>query len=185
MPPDLRMALAQSPLAVLLNGQGAVQLFFVLSGFVLAGSLARSRERAPWPQFLVRRVFRIHPPYLVAVLLALVPCVLATGPHGPTPHPRATRCRTPRARGVSRVPGQAGGLLPIGWTLTVELLMSFLLPLVVLAAGVARGAMLAFACVALLSVSTAISRATRFDFALGVSASGSARRSPRGWRDRR
>lgn len=169
VPSDVRMALAQSPLAVLLNGQGAVQLFFVLSGFVLAGSLARSAERAPWPQFLVRRVFRIHPPYGVAVLLALLSCVLATGAHGPTPHPPAPA--PPDGASLAAYlafPGKAGGLLPVGWTLTVELLMSFALPLVVLAAGFARGAPLVLACVALLfTVDHDLARYA-IDFALGV-----------------
>ena len=41
MPLPLRRALLEGPLAPLLNAQGAVQLFFVLSGYVLARSLSR------------------------------------------------------------------------------------------------------------------------------------------------
>ena len=43
MPMELRRQILESPLAILLNAQGAVQLFFVLSGFVLTASI----ERAP------------------------------------------------------------------------------------------------------------------------------------------
>lgn len=167
--PDLRLALAQSPLALLLNGQGAVQLFFVLSGFVLAGSLARSAERAPWPQFFVRRVFRIHPPYVAAVAIALAAVALfgrATGlsPHpAPPPFPDAATLASQLA-----FPGKAGGLLPVGWTLTIELLFSFAMPLLALAAGFARGLPLLAACGALLfGVDHDLARYA-IDFALGV-----------------
>jgi peptidoglycan/LPS O-acetylase OafA/YrhL len=166
MAPDLRLALAKSPLAVLLNGQGAVQLFFVLSGFVLAGSLARGGERAPWPQFLVRRVFRIQPPYMVAVLLALVPCVLAPAAVGPTLHPAAPPLPDAGALAADLAfPSTAGGLLPIGWTLTVELATSLVFPLLVLAAGFARGVPLLIA--TLFGVSHDVVRYA-IDFALGV-----------------
>ena len=40
MPEGTRRALLEGPWAPLLDAQGAVALFFVLSGFVLAGSFA-------------------------------------------------------------------------------------------------------------------------------------------------
>jgi len=45
------------------NGHGAVVLFFVISGFVLAGSLARGPQDlcAAAPRFLLARLFRIYP----------------------------------------------------------------------------------------------------------------------------
>jgi peptidoglycan/LPS O-acetylase OafA/YrhL len=169
IPADWRLALAQSPCAVLLNGQGAVQLFFVLSGFVLTGSLARGGERPPWPQFAIRRVFRIHPPYMLAVLLALVPACLPSATSGPTLHRAAPALPGAAAlAGWLAFPGQAGGFLPVGWTLTVELVISFVLPLFVLAAGIGRGEALLFACLALLfGVDLDVARYA-LDFALGV-----------------
>jgi peptidoglycan/LPS O-acetylase OafA/YrhL len=70
IPVGARRALVEGPLAPLLNSQGAVQLFFVLSGFVLASSLSRSTHRVHWLRFYVKRFFRIYPPYVFAVLLA-------------------------------------------------------------------------------------------------------------------
>jgi peptidoglycan/LPS O-acetylase OafA/YrhL len=50
-------------------GRAAVVVFFVLSGFVL--SLPFYRRHVDYGAFVVRRIFRIYPPYLVAVLGAL------------------------------------------------------------------------------------------------------------------
>ena len=52
------------------GGINAVLLFFVLSGYVLSLSFWRGRE-LPYPQYLVRRCFRIYVPYAAACLLAV------------------------------------------------------------------------------------------------------------------
>jgi peptidoglycan/LPS O-acetylase OafA/YrhL len=70
MPDGSRHAILASPLGLLLSADGAVRLFFVLSGWVLAASLARGSGLAGALRFWVRRVFRIHPPYVAAVLFA-------------------------------------------------------------------------------------------------------------------
>jgi peptidoglycan/LPS O-acetylase OafA/YrhL len=52
------------------NGPAAVVLFFTLSGFVL--SLPVWREtKISYPHFVLRRTFRIYPPYLFALLLSV------------------------------------------------------------------------------------------------------------------
>ncbi len=61
--------LKYTPLHVFWAGPEAVMLFFVLSGFVL--SLPFYRGRVSVKRFLTRRVFRIYPAYVVAVLLAV------------------------------------------------------------------------------------------------------------------
>jgi peptidoglycan/LPS O-acetylase OafA/YrhL len=174
MPSELRLALVQGPLAPLLNAQGAVQLFFVLSGWVLASSLARSGERPPWLQFYARRVFRIHPPYLFGVLVAWVasfglpadpPTWIAPGP----PRPAWERPLARELLGSLAFPGDAHGLLPVGWTLELEMIFSFLLPLLVVAARPARGAvLLAAAGAALASAGESRVLLYAIDFALGV-----------------
>src|SRR5580658_9984831 len=70
------------PLRVLTHGQMtfgafAVDLFFVMSGFLIAGSAERSRG---FGSFLKKRVARIYPAFVVsAVLVALVVLPLAGG----------------------------------------------------------------------------------------------------------
>jgi peptidoglycan/LPS O-acetylase OafA/YrhL len=114
----------------LLNANLAVETFFVLSGFVLAGSLSRQRSAAELPQFY--RVFRIHPPYVAGVLFAWCASLLY-GPlrEGAGPAGRAL-ARMPHEPGrVLRsllFPGPADLLLPVGWTLEIEMVFSLLLP---------------------------------------------------------
>ena len=62
-------------LRILGNGQGAVLLFFVISGFVLTGSLLRGPERKgeAWTSFLIARLCRIYPAVFATVgIFALV-----------------------------------------------------------------------------------------------------------------
>jgi len=49
-------------------GRAAVMVFFVLSGFVLAYSLLK--QPVAYGQFAIRRVFRIYPAFLAAVLIS-------------------------------------------------------------------------------------------------------------------
>ena len=65
----LGVALKETPLWMLVDGHGAVLVFFVLSGFVL--SLPFLAGTAPsWPVFAARRFARLYPPYAAALLLA-------------------------------------------------------------------------------------------------------------------
>src|SRR5476651_1337833 len=58
-------------------GAFAVDLFFVMSGFLIAGSAERSRSVG---SFLKKRVTRIYPAFIVsAALMALVVLPLASG----------------------------------------------------------------------------------------------------------
>lgn len=175
MPIDARRALLQSPLALLLNGQGAVQMFFVLSGWVLAASLERSRDRAPWLRFYLRRIFRIHPPYVFGVLLAWTASFWyapATVGHDLTPWFRqaaAVRLTPGEVLASLSFPGRAEGLLPVGWTLQLEMVFSFLLPLLAITARPWRGALLLLASAATLSLPEEYHLLWySFDFVLGI-----------------
>lgn len=64
-----------TPLRLLFSGHAAVGLFFVLSGFALTKSLQGPRQSGYAP-FLVRRFFRIYPPFALVTLLAATLCVL-------------------------------------------------------------------------------------------------------------
>ncbi len=55
----------------ILDSQGAVMLFFVLSGYVLSLSLRRDRFSVKsYFRFAIRRVFRLYPLYWVTLLIA-------------------------------------------------------------------------------------------------------------------
>ncbi|MFJ7728147.1 acyltransferase family protein [Neobacillus sp. NPDC097160] len=62
---------ARSPFKVLINGQSAVLLFFVLSGFVLSLPLLNGRQ-INYPVFVGRRILRIYIPYLVSIILSIL-----------------------------------------------------------------------------------------------------------------
>ena len=134
MPIDMRRTLLESPLAFLFNAQGAVQLFFVLSGYVLATSLNRNKKWVDGLQFYVKRVFRIYPPYIAAVLLAWLASqfyVSTPDGEGLTLWIRHSLDLDISARQVlssTLFPGEAYGLVPQGWTLRVEMIFSVLMP---------------------------------------------------------
>lgn len=133
-PLEVLVSIRQSPLAILINGFGAVHLFFILSGFCLASSAARNRSATDLSQFYVRRFFRIHPPYMFALLAAwllsfsydvsqanggLSRWMLdLAGIHLTVPELLRYLC----------IPGNAGNQLSAGWSLFVEAVFSFLLP---------------------------------------------------------
>ena len=77
-----------------LNGSGlggaGVDLFFVLSGFLIIDILRRQRERierrestflAEWKAFVVRRAYRIFPAYYLFLAIVL-PCAILLGDQG-------------------------------------------------------------------------------------------------------
>lgn len=138
---EQQVALLQGPLSLFLNAQGGVQLFFVLSGFVLSGSLARSRSPRDYLEFYVRRVLRIHPPYVFALLFAwsmsffYAPEVGAErGLSGWLQGLLAVHIPIDQLLASLRFPGQAYGQLQVGWTLAIELVFSFGMPVLFLAA---------------------------------------------------
>lgn len=68
--PVLPVVFSYSPARILVGGHQAVILFFILSGFCLALPFLKGSAPA-YPGYLIKRVFRIYIPYLVAILLAI------------------------------------------------------------------------------------------------------------------
>lgn len=175
IPDDVQRVVLQSPLAVLLNSEGAVQLFFVLSGYVLAASLERGRRAFEIARFYVRRVFRIHPPYVVALLVAWgLSFVYAGSPGGDAVHGwqrRLTSVHISPSELLASLtfPGDALLQLPVGWTLRIEAIYSILLPLLfVLARPLGGVPLLAAAAAALALPDTPRWLDHALDFSVGI-----------------
>lgn len=132
----------RSPLGIFLNGSAAVQVFFVLSGFVLTGSLARGSRLGlrALPGYAVRRFWRLHPPYLAAAWFAYLATSLYPDPEVTRPASifvakwGGIRASAEQMLALTfQLPNSAYDLLPVGWTLRVEAIFSGLMPLFVAA----------------------------------------------------
>jgi peptidoglycan/LPS O-acetylase OafA/YrhL len=115
-------------------GWSGVDLFFVLSGFLITGILLRGKAAGrPMSSFLMRRVLRIVPAYYLALLLVLVVVPLLTGAY-PVPD---VWLQAPWWLYVSNMfPANfevLGGLFGMShfWSLAVEMQFYLLWPLLV------------------------------------------------------
>lgn len=169
------LALYRSPLAPLLNATGAVHLFYVLSGYCLTASALRGSDARDVAQFYLRRIARIHGPYVAAALLAW----LASAWLYPAPVPGVSRwmrehltVRLPVGELLAdlRFPGLVGGLLPQGWTLEVEMIFSLLMPFMVWVASRSHWAVLAVGSLGVLWIQNLPLETLRYaiDFAAGI-----------------
>lgn len=141
-------------------GWVGVEIFFVVSGFVMPWAMHRARYAFPadTPRFVARRMMRLDPPYLVASAAAGLLFVLAEMATGT---PASTRVSWPAT--LAHL-GYLNGILGLPWydhacwTLGIEfqfyLLLALLFP--ILAAGTAR--FLPFAVVALAGSVLAVDR---------------------------
>jgi len=171
-----RQVLLEGPLAILLNGQGAVQLFFVLSGYVLTSSLSRNKHWSNLIQFYIRRFLRIYPPYIAAVLFALLAShfyASMSGDHGLTWWILKTLKVQPTLQEVLPTflfPSRALGLVPPGWTLKIEMIYSLLMPLMLLIARRVHWQVLILLCLSALLLPNGSPRAPLYsiDFGLGI-----------------
>lgn len=67
--------------AATIFGRTGVDLFFVLSGFLIIGILADEKDNPGlFRTFYARRLLRIHPPYVMLIIMYWV-CYAATGPN--------------------------------------------------------------------------------------------------------
>ncbi|MCP5043925.1 MAG: acyltransferase, partial [bacterium] len=135
------IALHQSPVAIISNGGGGVHLFFVLSGYCLARPALRAFDLLGLLQFYIRRVLRIHPPYVVGLLVSWLLSGWVYDRSAPIEALSQTMIDlrnvhiSPAAlQHALLFPGRAYVQLPVGWTLQVEALFSILLPILMLVA---------------------------------------------------
>ncbi len=161
------LALHHSPVSLLSNGGGGVHIFFVLSGFCLARPALRTFAVLNLVQFYIRRGLRIHPPYVIGLLISWVLSgwvYEVTAPTDVLSQAMIDLRRvhiSPRAlQQALMFPGHAYVQLPVGWTLRVEALFSILLPVLMLLATRAHWLLLVAISIPLL----AIEEETTFDF---------------------
>jgi peptidoglycan/LPS O-acetylase OafA/YrhL len=77
--PTLPLLFRYSPLKAIVNGNAAVIMFFVLSGFVLFLPFMRGAA-GTYRTFVIKRILRIYIPYFVSIVLAvLMALMLAKG----------------------------------------------------------------------------------------------------------
>lgn len=126
-----RMALA------LFNGSAAVSIFFVLSGYVLGLSLDRKpRNLITYHAFYIKRVFRIYPAYFVSMTLIILSIILF---HKYIEFPNTSLWfNWWYTEGISFKYALENYFLlntdinNVAWTLKVELLISFIFPVIYL-----------------------------------------------------
>jgi len=113
--------------ALALNGFVGVDLFFVLSGFILAYSYLApgGRLRGTPHAFWRARVARIYPLYLLAYIAAALPFAWSHDPRAPL-LPTALAALTLTQ---AWIPWAASTWNPPGWSLSVEVLFYALFPL--------------------------------------------------------
>jgi peptidoglycan/LPS O-acetylase OafA/YrhL len=143
-----KQAWMYSPLHIVWDGFAAVSLFYVLSGLVLSLKYFRDTKRPELAgfklsHFLIGRVFRIWPPYL-AVFLASYVVRRAIGFDDNLTIPAASRWLFSTwgdsvpfwqlGREAILAPMDTYFLVPQGWTLPIELIISFFIPLGILLA---------------------------------------------------
>jgi peptidoglycan/LPS O-acetylase OafA/YrhL len=117
------------------NGAAWVGFFFALSGFVLARSLADSKLSVRlWVTFLVRRVFRIVPPFLASLIVVCALLYTRAKFHlFPNAYDWYDRWRLTTvgwADLVENVTFSSNWINPPSWTLRIELLAALSFPVV-------------------------------------------------------
>lgn len=110
---------------LIFNGSDAVSFFFVLSGFVLAYPYLHFDKPLDIGKFYINRIFRIFPAFLVMLVIN----VLYASRHGLGQHPFAGFNHhfweeAYLLRGAS-------SYVALDWTLTIEMVMSFLMPFLI------------------------------------------------------
>lgn len=145
-PPSIPAGIWSGPAGIIQDGQAAVGMFFLFSGFVLArkyvvgGRLSRLSGRE-WLGFWLARLCRLIVPFAVALWISAL--LQATVPPAGLTSPAATPWVISywHARSIGELAEQSllvrygyDHLLPQDWTLVLEVYLSLALPLLIVLA---------------------------------------------------
>lgn len=127
--------IASTPLHFFWAGHEAVVFFYLLSGFALA--LPFMDEDAPtYPSYLIRRIFRIWPPYVIAISLGVLMMGLGPSRVGiPEASPWFNGVWSQAVTGMDFVRllfmiGNTNNVDPSTWSLVHEMRVSIFFPLI-------------------------------------------------------
>jgi peptidoglycan/LPS O-acetylase OafA/YrhL len=125
-----------TPLRLIVSGESAVDLFFVLSGFVLALQVTRNRQPQIWP-FLVKRFCRVYLPFAVVILIVATAYTLIPTAPSPSTSTWLNGLLPPRGYSLAAhllMTGRAGDMIldPVVWTLVHEMRVAAFLPVIFL-----------------------------------------------------
>jgi peptidoglycan/LPS O-acetylase OafA/YrhL len=121
-------------LLILFNGNAAIAIFFVLSGFVLGLSLDKARDGflSNSIKFIIRRIFRIYPAHVVALFLIAIYLIFL---HDFSNYQSISSWFNNHYKEplsiwtvVKNVLFVSASMNPISWTMKVEVLASLLIP---------------------------------------------------------
>lgn len=147
--PQMIAFFSKTPLALFMNGAGAVSLFFILSGYVLSIKFFSTDWQLEttsfsFLQFSISRIFRIYPLFFTALLISYfsrnyIDTSFITIPKETAYSERLWSQVYTLKRFVLeslliiRIPKDAGlRLLPQDWSLTIEILLSICVPFLAL-----------------------------------------------------
>ncbi|MDE3103897.1 MAG: acyltransferase [Acidobacteriota bacterium] len=106
------------------RGAAGVDVFFVISGFVMLVSWTGKQSARPALEFLERRLVRIVPLYWAMTTVALLVLLGLAGSNGTADHPRLTPLYVTASYlfiPVRDSLGENSPVLPVGWTLCYEM----------------------------------------------------------------
>lgn len=125
---------AGSPLATFAGalhvvGNSGVDLFFVLSGYLIYGSLIGRRQ--PTGRFLLRRVRRIYPTFSAVFVLYVALCYLLPAENRIPPGTRAGALYLAQNFLLLSSLGHAPPLITVAWSLAYEMLYYLVIPVII------------------------------------------------------
>lgn len=181
--PQMIAFFSKTPLALFINGAGAVSLFFILSGYVLSIKFFSKDWQLEttsfsFLQFSISRIFRIYPLFFAALLISYfarnyLDTSFITIPQETSYSNRLWSQLYPIKRFILeslliiRIPKDAGlRLLPQDWSLTIEILLSICVPFLALFCRWRPGTFIGFSIFSLYFLRV---HPSFFEFILGVS----------------